>query len=299
MLSLLHSKTRNTMPHYSKSLKYYNFEDDDSATSVANLDASNDEHLTYSIKSGSTNLCIDGMSCSGKSSVIARLERDFNASTFKINKTLDCTDYNYNSTTAFQYLLKQIIEHGKLDRCIVDRSILSNVAFQLVYWLMSCEESVYEKLSPHALCAHYVQMHHMQALLEFIKAQNHNILIVVNSDIDKICNLMITRGVGGDVYKGRVTAYAKAQYDAYIFLANVLELPVFDHNKVPGCPFERLYQCASRVYTLVSGCGDTEDAMEDSSQSPPPPASTAQYKRSEPKLCEWADRLASFTINKR
>ncbi|AAN04404.1 Orf111 [Heliothis zea nudivirus] len=305
--------------------------------SIPNVDLTNSEqYLVERIINNRHfyNLCIDGMSCSGKSTVINRLTKDYSACAYKINSELECKDYNFNSTTAFQYALKQALNYKKMKRCIIDRSILSNLTFQLVYWLMSCEDSMYEKLSPHCLCVNYIRMHQMEPVLEFIKAQNHNVLIVVNSDFERVCRMMVARGAGGDVYKGLVPKYVASQYHAYIFMANVLELPVFDHARVDSGvdSFERLYKITSRMFSLLTGDdddfdaefnllemsnanngNDDDDANNGSSSSTgtgegtsagtgsfsTPIADKPCIKRSKPTEEEWLDRLVSLQMNKR
>lgn len=169
------------------------------------------------------NICFDGMSCVGKTTIMNE-----NCKVFKVNSILDTTDYNHNATTAFCYMELQMIYYGKNTNVIIDRSPLSNIAFQYVYWLMdNFDQKV--NMSPFMWCDVYTRMHRMQNLLEYVKAKKINIVFIVNSNLNDWQYYMQQRGGRGDKYKSNVELYGKCQLYAYIYLAHVLNLPIIDH----------------------------------------------------------------------
>lgn len=238
-------------------LKFNNFSDDnvspykmaDSTKPFVWDDFTIDRVIEKFKEDGTGNLCIDGMSCSGKSTLLENMKP---APTFKINQVLDCEDYNYNSVTAFQYLMKQSLIYRKRQGYLFDRSMISNLTFQLVYYLMNFDDDTFDLISPITICKTYSEMHGLDRVFEYIKAQKHNILIVINSNLDYVMQRMTKRGSVGDSYKGRVPKYLECQMYAYMYVAAILDYPVYDHGKYPEEErFSRLATIVNRIYDAI------------------------------------------------
>lgn len=171
-------------------------------------------------------LFIDGAACSGKSTFITKLNNLHRANSTKVNVWLDVDDYNFDANTAFHYMELLNHELPNMINSVIDRSPISNIAFQYVYWLM---KHINDSLTPFQWCENYTKIHRMEPLLEFVKSKRFNIVVVINTNYDEVKDKMLKRGSDGDVYKGRIPLYLKCQVYAFIYLATVLDLPVLNH----------------------------------------------------------------------
>lgn len=216
----------NLKCHTSVAGDQYSEDEEEEKTKIGLVPMSkwNFDDIMHRFTDNTGNVCIDGMSCSGKTTILSKFHK-----IFKINTVLDTTNYNYNSVTAFSYLEMQNYIYNKNRNLVFDRSPISNLAFQLVYWLMeNYDERV--NFSSYNWCENYVRMHNMKNALEYIKSRNYNIIIVVNSNLDEWQKYMLMRNGTGDRYKGCVREYGECQLFAYIYLAQVLNLPILDHR---------------------------------------------------------------------
>lgn len=181
---------------------------------------------------------IDGTTCCGKSTIVAKYP---NA---KINNYLNdhAHNYNFQATTALEYLILSIRMMTESKNIVCDRSPISNIAFQLTYYLMNKYGSGGGDESLNGLCEKYVRMHNMLPALEFLKGLKLNIIIIIDSDIDDIQRRMHARDdSASDKIKSAFPQYYY-QNAAFAYLANRLALPCFDLNY-----FARRYDVADKA----------------------------------------------------
>lgn len=170
-----------------------------------------------------SNLAIDGVSCCFKTTILQSYE------TFKINSILGgaLKSYNVCADVALNYLVQATRAMETSHNLLFDRSPLANVAFQLTYYLMDrmLDE---RRLTCHAMCQEYVNMHHLVPALEYQRARHFNVLILLDSDYNEWKNRMIKRGSANDIVKSLLPAYHAAQNAAYSYISVVLNYPCID-----------------------------------------------------------------------
>lgn len=170
------------------------------------------------------NLCLDGTTCVGKSSIFPNLS--------KVNHLMNVEEYNISPPVAFNYLCTGLsLCTDNPNTTIIDRSPISNIAFQFVYYIMKKYANSDRTLF--GLCEEYMQLHNMEPMLEFIKSLQLPILIFIKPGDVGVAELMErmrkrandTSSLG-DAYKCNNEMYFIAQNAAYEFLGRVLGYPV-------------------------------------------------------------------------
>lgn len=177
-------------------------------------------------------IAIDGMSGTGKSTLIST----FNRSYAKINLGSQATTkgpfYNKDINRAMFYLEYQYMNYVK--QSIWDRGSFSNLVFRFVDLLM--HECKYEKLNLYhwdrvnsMLYGYMYTTGFFSVLKEFKKRDNYiPTIYLVNSDMDLLKQTILRRKEKNDLSMYDDTNYHWAQYFAYTFVANKSDSACFD-----------------------------------------------------------------------
>uniref|UniRef100_A0AAU8GFG2 Uncharacterized protein n=1 Tax=Faxonius propinquus nudivirus TaxID=3139431 RepID=A0AAU8GFG2_9VIRU len=187
-------------------------------------------HMFMNKFTNAQNVFIDGLCATGKSTLAKYFTN------IKISQYLDISNsYNYHPTSALSYVLLNILMNEESEGLIIDRSPLSNIAFQICYYIMGIltnDDLGYRTLS--AICQEYIDNHNMLPVLEYIKNKNLNILIILDSDFIKASKRLNLRGYYtnsiSDKQRSLVKEYWLGQMAAFSYLSNMLHIPCFDIN---------------------------------------------------------------------
>lgn len=192
------------------------------------------ENLRKSTRNTSMPLCIDGENCCGKTTLL----ENSGLNNTKVNEYYNFTSHNTMPFQSMEYMiLTDALYFGNNYAAIIDRSPISNLAFQFAMYLRNRHFEQMEantKFSSFKMCEDYVEMHNLQALLEYINAKNYNVLILIDSDERRVANRMLYRGKkygqDSDLTKCSDLLYHRAQCIAFAYLAMRLDYCVIDLN---------------------------------------------------------------------
>lgn len=179
-------------------------------------------------------LFIEGVACLGKTTLISNLlvaRYGDNIQPQKVNFFLNVKDYNFDSQTALQYLSKMILINRKHKLIILDRSAISNIAFQYAHNLMNYMNDT--SMSKFMRCELFTDTYRLGSTLEMIKAQKLNVVILIDTNFLRVAEAMRRRNQRGDSFKGHVLDYVQAQTYAFIYLASKLNYPVLNQTDEP------------------------------------------------------------------
>lgn len=172
-------------------------------------------------------LAIDGPSCVGKTTLFKKL-KDSNKfkyySYLKANLFLsnfEMITYNCNMTAAVSYyeIAKEI---GKMDFTIQDRSAISNVVYQIVYYLMDCDNISNYKV----LIQDYIIKHNLQYVFTDYLNSNINTVFIVNSNLNALMETFKSRDESN--VKGSNLKYHLCQLLAFAFVSEYLQILLID-----------------------------------------------------------------------
>ena len=177
---------------------------------------------------------LDGPSACGKSTIINHFKRKD-----KIKNYIDklSATYNLKPSSALNYAIINYRLLTESQNTIIDRSPISNIAYQLCYYIMdriSNHESEADRYTLTAFCKEYIEIHNLTPYLELLNASNLNIIILLDSDFEKVSARLFNRGITynnpSDVARSTVYCYLKAQNAAFAYLANELDYYTLDIN---------------------------------------------------------------------
>lgn len=180
------------------------------------------------------NFSIDGPSAMAKSSMMKDIPHN------KINKFVNVSKNNcYNNIpiasfsyiTTYENLLKNSVG------MIFDRSIISNIAYGICFYLMSVIVNDFMGYRTYtSVCDEFINSTNMKATLEYINASKYNVLIMIDSSYEHYAQRFYTRGYmnssKSDVLKSQVYEYWAAQTAAFAYLANILNYNCIDLNSL-------------------------------------------------------------------
>ncbi|UHB41762.1 GMP kinase [Macrobrachium rosenbergii nudivirus] len=198
-----------------------------------NIHKTIDDYFEWFYLNTNTNkaIAIDGMSCTGKSSLIS------NFTHVKINKYINLQEkngYNIFPENSISYLLMNM-RMAFTSNVLIDRSCISNLAYLYCYYVMNHLGNKRDLLlSSFGLCDEFTRIHNLKPLLEWIKSKNVNAIIYIDSSFEKSAMRMNKRGVHekspSDIIKSLVKEYHTAQTTAFAYIANMLNLSCIDFN---------------------------------------------------------------------
>lgn len=180
-----------------------------------------------------TNLAVDGPSCCGKSSLIDKFKA------LKVNDFFNVqtgNSYNIFPTLAISYIYINK-EFAKLNDMISDRSLISNIAYLMAYFIMNCRANgLKEEKTLHGICEELVDMHNLKSAFSYIRGLRCTVLIVMDSSFECSRKRMYARGLAtgsySDMAKSQCKEYHEAQVAAFSYIANILNFPCLDLNYV-------------------------------------------------------------------
>ena len=73
------------------------------------------------------NICLDGLACSGKTTLVNKFDNKF-----KINELINTKNINIDSQAAFNYLQFSLYAYDNLSGYVFDRSPISNIAWLII-----------------------------------------------------------------------------------------------------------------------------------------------------------------------
>lgn len=172
---------------------------------------------------------IDGENCCGKTTLAGE-------ECLKVSQLQKLPYRNINPCQALDYLvLSDLLGFVNGSHVNIDRSPISNLIFQLVFYLhdllrrYSIDELKFCEFTPYKWCEDYIAMHNLEALLRFINAKGYNVLILIDSDYLAVGERMMVRSRNANDYlKGLDNNYNLAQSIAYAYFACKLNYPCID-----------------------------------------------------------------------
>lgn len=176
------------------------------------------------------NIAIDGPSSLGKSTLIAS---NTNA---EIGQYTDVSKvYNFNPLTTYTYINANRIMATEFNGVVFDRSIISNFAYGICYYLMSIitnDQCGYRSFSN--MCEEYVNVTNTRPMLEYINSLNLSVFILLDSDYEQYAKRMNSRGYKNHSISDQVKSLSKeywlCQHAAFSYLANILNFKCLDYN---------------------------------------------------------------------
>lgn len=259
----------------------------------------------------SNRFSIDGTACCGKSTLVRKLSSVTGFRSVKINQDLFMKDlYNVVPIVSLQYLTGQL-DATKMPFTLADRSAVSNIAFQYVYYLLSDTDEKSSSISTYAKCLLYTEMHSLWPVLKAIKGANLNTLIIIDNNIEAVSERMKYRGeiTGslGDLIKGQYRDYIKFQNAAFAFIASVCDINIVDLGPYYGeYDFSEIIEHLHSIvkdtieldleYTATGAAADQDDLPSTLSAG----AAAMSYRRDILDLPDFADLfIASLAIQGR
>lgn len=176
------------------------------------------------------NIAIDGPSSLGKTTLIAS---NTNA---EIGQYTDVSKvYNFNPLATYTYINANRIMATEFNGVVFDRSIISNFAYGICYYLMSIvtnDQCGYRSFS--SMCEEYVNVTNTRPMLEYINSLNLSVFVLLDSDYEKYAKRMNARGYkthsASDQVKSLSKEYWLCQHAAFAYLANILNFKCLDYN---------------------------------------------------------------------
>lgn len=175
-------------------------------------------------------IAIDGMNGTGKSSLIAIMNRKY----MKINEFIphvtNGSRYNYDMLKSMQYLTLQ--PYSDCRNVCWDRCCYSNLIFYFVHQLMYAYRNktmpiesaeVYMTLNTLAISTNLLQT---LTLMENVKRTPT--IFLVCRDFKLIGAALRNRDTPNDIYNAKELNYQIAQYHAYKYFGEILKFPTFD-----------------------------------------------------------------------
>lgn len=201
-----------------------------------NLKITLDEFFTnlYSKFKSAGNLAIDGPSAMAKSSMLN------DSFTQKVNNFININQnncYNNNPIAALSYYTISAEMYKCFNKTLFDRSPISNLAYGLCFYIMNIltkDQIGYRTLT--GICEEFIKNLNLTSFLEYINAQEFNILIMIDSSYPHYAKRLNKRGYNtnsrSDINKSMVYEYWVGQTAAFSYLANALNLNCIDINKI-------------------------------------------------------------------
>ncbi|UBZ25616.1 TK2 [Carcinus maenas nudivirus] len=177
-------------------------------------------------------IAIDGPSCCGKSKLISNLNP------MKVNEIYNVNEgnaYNMYGEAAISYFI--LNDKFQKEKLTTDRSAISNIAYLMAYYVMNImTNNCQYNRSMHSLCDEFVNFHNLKPCLEYIRAQNYNVLILLDSSFEHSAIRTNLRGVSvgstSDIVKSLCFEYHASQTAAFAYLANFMNYPCIDLDYV-------------------------------------------------------------------
>jgi len=240
---------------------------------------------------------LDGVNCCGKTFVVNSFVNS------KVSKYHELQYYNIAPEASLAYILLNLEMMKHPEAIVVDRSPISNLAFQFAYNLMSTWNSNNTK-TPNGLCQEYIHIHNLLPVLEYINWNRPNIFILLDSGLRELHNSQMNRGIkdlsASDTIKSIFPIYGYSQNSSYAMLANCLNLPVIDLNyfrikygcedrkQILKCVQKYLINLISRHHDLVNKNAHKFNEM---------PNKLLSYHA--PKMCEFESLFARVLVMSR
>lgn len=178
-------------------------------------------------------IAVDGPTACGKSSLIEYLNPQKVNSFFDLNKG---NGYNIISEYALIYIkINELLT--KHDGLAVDRSIVSNIAYLMAYYVMNVlvNNMTFNK-SLHGICREFVSLFNLEHMLQHIRSKKFNVFILMDSSFEAFAKRTNKRGIVSgsvsDCVKSLCQEYHTAQIASFSYLANFLNFPCLDLNYV-------------------------------------------------------------------
>lgn len=183
---------------------------------------------------------VDGQSCCRKTSLLGFGGRE--EETVKVTQFKHLNYRNIDPGQALDYLILSDFvnkkERGEQIQ-LVDRSPISNLVFQVVYYLMDCFRcfgdqtmtafETTQQFTPFKMCDDYIQMHNLESVLNFVNKRQYNVLILVDSDYVHVGNRMRNRSRDdADILNSLDDNYHIAQSIAFSYFAYKLNYLCID-----------------------------------------------------------------------
>lgn len=178
-------------------------------------------------KKNNSNLFIDGTACCGKTT----LQSKYQFKT-KINEYYNLANYNVDPIKALSYIQLNLKLNQVLQGYVIDRSPISNLAYQLAYVYMQELPSIKNKYTPHCIMDVYCKETGLNYVLEYINAQECNVLLLIDSNVAEVQKRMLTRNTDSDKLKGTCDQYILAQNAAFSYIAMCLNYTIIDINYI-------------------------------------------------------------------
>ena len=199
------------------------------------------QQLSFNNVNSST-VFLDGVNCCGKTFVVNSFANS------KVSKYHELQYYNITSEASLSYILLNLEMMKYPEATVIDRSPISNLAFQFAYNLMNiCSTNVNK--TPNGLCHEYIHIHNLKPVLEYLNWCQPNIFILLDSGLRELHHSQMNRGIKdtspSDSMKSIFPIYGYSQNASYAMLANLLNLPVIDLNY-----FRIKYDCDDRKQLL-------------------------------------------------
>lgn len=173
-----------------------------------------------------SSVCIDGMSCVGKTTIL----RKFENRTAKINNYMNIKTYNVSPSTSLAYLIlgtKLALESKGI---LIDRSPISNLI-----WLYA--NQLAEKFPEGRLCRELTWTGELDLLmnsiedsklpLQYVKGQNVSALFILDSNIKEWNGRLKSRNEGADCSHADSKTFWM-QLPVYAYFANLMGWPTID-----------------------------------------------------------------------
>lgn len=182
--------------------------------------------LLYRNKQDLKNIYVDGTSCCGKSTMISCLSEH---RLFKIKNVYNgnVKFYNFDPLLSTDYFVRGILLNNNCRGMCFDRSPISNLAYQIVYYLMF---GVLDKRKTmFGNCMEYIKIYNLEYMLRYMKSQKLSIIIIIDSDIDGVRCRMTNRAKPKDI-KRNYYRYVIFQNIAFSVLSYLCDIPCIDLN---------------------------------------------------------------------
>lgn len=201
------------------------------STNIPNMDEYFEQF--YSDIAHYDNLSIDGSTACGKSTMLEGLNPVKVNKFFCVNKS---NLYNIVSECSMTYIHLHE-EFKKYPGLTTDRSIISNLTYLMVYYVMNVltNNATFNK-SMFGLCEDFVNIHNLKPTLEYIRGLKCNVLILIDSSHQHTATRTNRRGLNlhsnSDIVKPLCKQYHVAQTAAFAYFANFMNYRCIDFDYV-------------------------------------------------------------------